>query len=202
MIHKYIPSHQNEIAPGLHKTQIEGLFYIPHRKFSDIRGNYAEVARIPQIDAFLDNEFVIKQLNISSSKINVIRGFHAENWNKLLTVIDGTCFCAWADFRPDSPTFGDIVTLVVGDQNGDAVFGSMFVSSGIGNSFAVLKGPAHYLYAVDELYANRDESGDVAISVFDPDLDVPWPIERDQVIISDRDLQAISLREAFPEKFS
>jgi dTDP-4-dehydrorhamnose 3,5-epimerase-like enzyme len=37
--------------------------------------------------------------------------------------------------------------------------------------------------------------------LFDPDLAVPWPISRKEMIVSERDEQAISLREKFPDQF-
>lgn len=198
MIHPFIPSIANQIAPHIHQMPIAGLFFIPHTRHDDERGFYAELSRIPELENIIDRSFLIKQINLSHSLTHVTRGFHAENWSKLLSVTQGTCFCAWADFRPDSKTFGDVVTMTVGDSPDDQ-FGSVFVSAGIGNSFCVTDGPADYLYAVDQLYAERDTSHDLAISVFDPDLDVPWPIPRDQMIISERDQQAILFREKFPQ---
>lgn len=196
----YHPSEADRLHADVYQTPIEGLYYLSRTAHKDERGFYAEVARIPEIDSVIKQPFLIKQLNVSFSHSNVIRGFHAENWNKLLTVLEGTCFCAWADTRPNSPTFGQVVTMQVG-RGDQAYFGSMFVSSGIANSFCVNNGPLYYLYAVDQLYTERDSSQDVAISLFDPDLNVSWPIPRDKMVISERDNQAISLRERFSEKF-
>ena len=58
-----------------------------------------------------------------------------------------------------------------------------------------------YSYAVDKLYKDRDKSGDVAISLFDPDLGVDWPIDKKNIVVSQRDINTISLREKYPEKF-
>lgn len=196
MNYPFLPLPENEVAPGVHQTKISGLLYIPHRNFPDHRGAYAELSRIPEIEAVTKQPFLIKQLNLSYSLQNVARGFHAENWNKLLTIVDGTCFCAWADFRPNSPTFGDTVSMIVGKEPG-ANFGSVYVSSGIGNSFCVLTGPAHYLYAVDELYADRDPKGDIAIDLFDQRLAVEWPLAKETMIISDRDRTASSFNSFF-----
>jgi dTDP-4-dehydrorhamnose 3,5-epimerase len=196
----YQPNPADQIAPGVYKTPMAGLYYLPREAFKDERGFYTELVRFPEIEAVTQQPFIAKQLNLSSSKTNVIRGFHAENWDKLLTVVEGHGFCAWADIRPESPTFGQVVTMWVG-RGDNAHFGSMFVSKGIANSFCVLDEPLYYLYAVNQLYKERDASGDVAISLFDPDLNVAWPIHRAQMILSDRDNQAITLRQKFPEKF-
>ena len=68
-------------------------------------------------------------------------------------------------------------------------------SKGLGNSLCVVNGPVDYLYAVDALYRERDTSGDQAISLFDPELAIPWPISREQMIISERDKQSVNLAE-------
>ncbi len=178
---------------------IEGLWYIDHTVHSDARGFYAELARIPELDPHLSSPFIVKQINLSHSEKKVIRGFHAENWRKLLTVISGSCFCAWVDVRPTSNTFGKTVTLEI-DAEDKNIFGSVFVDAGIANSFCVTKGPANYVYCVDQLYKERDTSGDVAISLFDPTLGISWPFEQSELIISERDKRAVSLYQRFPEK--
>lgn len=197
MIHTFTPTPENQVDQYVYQTPIQGLLYINHKRFDDNRGFYAELDRVPEIEHALTLDFKIKQINLSHSEPNVIRGIHAEHWNKLLMITRGTIFAAWVDFRKESATFGDVVTMVVGDHNHDALFGSVFVSAGIGNSFCVTQGPVDYLYAVDHLYAERDPNGDVAISVFDPDLAIPWPIAKDQLVISERDLSAISFKEKF-----
>jgi dTDP-4-dehydrorhamnose 3,5-epimerase-like enzyme len=53
----------------------------------------------------------------------------------------------------------------------------------------------NYIYAVDELYHNRSAADDQAVSLFDPQLGVKWPIPKDQMIISDRDKSAIFLKD-------
>jgi dTDP-4-dehydrorhamnose 3,5-epimerase len=195
----FTPSPDNQVSEFIYRMPFEGMLYIDHKRFDDERGFYAELDRIPEIEAALGISFPIKQLNLSHSEKNVIRGFHAEDWNKLLSIITGSCFCAWADIRPDSETFGDVTTMEVGAEA--AHFGSVFLPRGIANSFCAPSGPVDYLYAVDQLYTQRDTSHDVAISLFDPDLAVPWPISRKEMIVSERDEQAISLREKFPDQF-
>lgn len=189
-----------ELSPGVLKTYLDGLYFLPHSIFTDERGFYAELSRIPELEEVLGHEFITKQMNLAMSLDNVVRGFHAENWNKLITVTSGTCFSALADVRPDSPTFGNVQTFLLGSEEGQ-LQGSLYITSGIANSLCVVEGPVHYLYAVDQLYRDRDTSHDVAISLFDEDLDVEWPIAREDMILSDRDKNSVTLRQKFPEKF-
>lgn len=196
----YQPTTDLKIAEDVYKTPIDGLYFLPHHAFADHRGFYAEVARIPELDGIIGKSFVAKQINLSHSETNVIRGFHAEAWDKLLTVVTGRVMSVLVDIRPESPTFGQHVKFLLGNGD-DALNGALFVSQGIANGFVVLEGPADYLYLVNELYSKRDQSGDRAINVFDTDLNVEWPIAHEQLIISERDANSVSLRELFPEKF-
>ena len=201
MLHHYTPQAEFLLPNGIYRTPIAGLFFIPYQAHRDDRGFYAELSRIPEIEEVIGQPFLIKQINLSYSKQNVIRGFHAESWNKLLNIMTGTAFCVWVDVRPNSPTFTDALAMTMG-ENESAIQGSMFVSSGIANSFCVLSGPLNYSYAVDALYQDRDPNGDIAISIFDPDLNIPWPIAKNQLLYSQRDADAITLRQKYPEKYS
>lgn len=197
----YQPEPKLEIQPGVFKTKIDGLIYLTYNLFSDERGFFAEVGHISKIETIAGQPFKIVQINHSRSLANVVRGMHAEGWNKLVTVINGFAFSALADVRPDSPTFGQTETFELGPDNG-GLKGSLFISQGIANSVCVLKAPVDYIYCVDKLYADRDKSGDQAISLFDPDLKIAWPINKDKMIISERDKNAVTLRQKFPNKFS
>ena len=79
------PTEDNKISETIYKTAIDGLYYIPHKYFPDDRGFYSELARTPEIDALTGQTFVAQQFNQSRSNVNVIRGIHAEDWNKLVT---------------------------------------------------------------------------------------------------------------------
>lgn len=196
----YQPTPELKIAEDVYKTPLEGLYFLPHHAFADHRGFYAEIARIPEVEAITGRAFVAKQVNLSHSETNVIRGFHAEAWDKLITVVTGKVMSVLVDIRPESPTFGQHVKFLLGSGEG-ALAGALFVSQGIANGFVVLEGPADYVYLVDELYANRDKAGDKAINLFDTDLNIEWPISHEQLIISERDANSVSLRQLYPEKF-
>jgi dTDP-4-dehydrorhamnose 3,5-epimerase len=196
----YQPEKNLKIAKDIYKTSIDGLFFLPHHKYPDNRGFYSEVSRIPEIEQAIGKEFITKQVNHSRSNQNVVRGFHAEAWNKLITITGGKVLSVLVDIRPDSSTFGKTEKFVLGSDE-ESLNGAIFVSNGIANGFLVLDGPADYLYLVDALYSERDKSGDKAINLFDQDIRVEWPIDKEQMIFSDRDENAISLRELYPDKF-
>ena len=196
----FSPSDENKVNETVHSTSIEGLYYIPHKFFPDNRGFYAELARVPEIEELIGKQFVTKQMNQSRSIQNVTRGIHAEDWNKLITITNGLCYCALVDLRQDSPTFGNYESFYLGTEE-QALKGSLFVSSGIGNSLCVVKGPVDYIYAVDAIWSDRNIEGDQAIAIFDNDINIQWPIDKEQMIISDRDRNSKTLRELYPNKF-
>ncbi len=197
----YSPTSELEIAHDIYRTSLEGLYFIPSRKFDDERGYYAELTRIPELNDVPSEAFSIAQVNLARSSQHIARGIHAENWNKLVTITSGVAFCAFADIRPNSTTFGAVETAYLG-VGATALHGSFFITKGIGNSLCVTQGPVDYLYSVDALYKDRDTSFDRAVSLFDPDLDIKWPLAKEEIIISERDTNAITLRELFPEKYA
>jgi dTDP-4-dehydrorhamnose 3,5-epimerase len=196
----YQPQASWEIQAGVFKTKIDGLFYLAYNFFSDRRGFFAEVGHTYKIEAVTGQAFKIAQVNHSRSNLNVVRGMHAEGWNKLTMVINGLAFSALADVRPESPTFKQVETFEFGPDNG-GLKGSLFISQGIANSVCVLKAPVDYIYCVDKLYQDRDRADDQAISLFDPDLNIAWPLPREKMIISERDKDAVTLRQKYPDKF-
>lgn len=198
----YTVDEKNKIGDRIYKTSISGLLYIDTVVHTDDRGFYREISIIPDLEQAIGFSFTVKQLNHSHSNKNVIRGIHAENWNKLITVTHGVCLCVLSDIRPDSPSFMKTEYFLLGYGNQNPLAGSIFVTQGIGNSFLTVEGPSEYIYAVDALYRERDKSGDVAISLFDPDLDIKWPVSESELIFSERDKNSITVRQKYPEKFS
>lgn len=197
----YSVDEANKVAERIYKTQIPGLYYINTQVHTDDRGFYREVALIPDLNSVLSEKFEPKQFNHSNSNTNVARGVHAENWNKLVTVTHGACLCVLCDIRPDSPTFLKKEYILLGFGENNPLPGAIFITQGIGNSFLTLEGPSDYIYAVDSLYRDRNTSGDTAISLFDEDLAINWPVAKENMKISDRDKASVSLRSLYPNKF-
>ena len=196
----YQPQTKNQVQKGVYKTKIDGLFYLDRHSFADKRGFFAEIAYTHVIEQITGKPFQVKQINHSVSLANVVRGMHAEDWKKLATVTSGICFSALADVRPKSSTFGQVETFKLGFGQG-ALTGSLFINESIANSICVIKGPVSYVYCVDRLYKQRNPKGDIAISVFDPDLNINWPIPKNKMILSKRDQDTTTLRKLYPKQF-
>lgn len=173
-------------------TSIPGLLSLERPVVSDERGFFKEIFHLDELEKALGYEFKPVQANHSQSLTGVLRGLHAENWNKLVYPLSGKVFVAIADIRPDSKTFAKVETFTIDDSNRFA----LFIPRGLANSFCVIEGTVNYLYLVDSYYDGSDTR---AIAFDDPDLNIDWPIKNP--IISDRDKNNPRLRELFPEKF-
>lgn len=175
------------------KTSIEGLLIIEMPDHSDERGFFREVFHVNEIEEVLRHEFKPLQMNHARSNSKVLRGIHAENWNKLIYPVNGEVFAVILDIRVDSPTFSKFETFTIDDSNRIA----LFISKGLANSYVVIgKDIVEYIYLVDRYY---DGSPTKAIAYDDPDLNINWPIS--DPIISERDRNSIKLRELFPDKY-
>lgn len=174
-------------------TSIPGLLIIQRPTFEDERGFFREVFHLDELEEALGENFTPVQWNHSRSHPKVLRGLHAENWNKLIYPVTGEVFVAIVDIRPDSEAFGKIETFHFEGDNRAA----LFIPQGLANSFCVLGSEdANYLYLVDEYYDGLDTR---AIAYNDPDLNINWPIK--DPIISERDRNNPRIRDLFPDKF-
>ncbi len=179
---------------SIEHTDIEGLLVVRWETHGDERGFFRQTYQIAELAEALGREPVLRQGNHSRSQPGVLRGFHAEPWDKLVYVVRGLAFAAIADIRPDSPTFGEVRSFLLGDEPGERV--RLFISVGLANSFCTLgDGPTDYLYDVSDYWRPGIDKRSVAWD--DPDLAVEWPVA--EPILSEADRANPTLREMFPD---
>ncbi|HWB71463.1 MAG TPA: dTDP-4-dehydrorhamnose 3,5-epimerase family protein [Egibacteraceae bacterium] len=175
-------------------TDIAGLLVVRWPTHGDERGFFRQTYQIRELAEALGRTPVLRQGNHSHSVPGVLRGFHAEPWDKFVYVVRGFAMAVVADIRPDSPTFGEARTFLLGDPPGERV--RLFIAEGLANSFCALgHEPVDYLYDVGDYW--RPGLGKPAVAWDDPDLAVDWPL-RDP-IVSDADAKNPTLRELFPD---
>ncbi len=176
------------------KTSIEGLLVIERPTFNDERGFFREVFRFNEFEDFSGVNFKPVQINHSLSHPGLIRGIHAEGWNKIAYPMTGQVFLALVDIRPDSKTFGKYETF---EFDTEKEHKALYIPKGIANSFCVTgEKDVNYLYFVDAYYDGKDTT---AVAWDDPDIGIKWPIAGP--ILSERDKNNPRLRDLFPEKF-
>jgi dTDP-4-dehydrorhamnose 3,5-epimerase len=178
----------------IERTAIDGLLVVRWETHRDERGFFRQTYVASELEAALGRGVRFVQGNHARSRPQVIRGFHAEPWDKLVYVARGTAFAAIADIRPDSPTFGEVATFLLGDEPGDGA--RLFVAEGLGNSYAVVgEDEADYVYDVSREWAPGVDR--VGIAWDDPDLAVAWPLTDPR--LSADDAGNPTLRERFPD---
>jgi dTDP-4-dehydrorhamnose 3,5-epimerase len=166
----------------IEKTPIEGLLVVKPRVFRDARGFFAETYNRERFaEAGIGIEFV--QDNHSLSARGTLRGLHFQTTPgqaKMVRCTRGRIWDVAVDIRPGSDTFGrhHAVELTPDDM---AMF---FVPVGFAHGFLVLSEEAEVQYKCSNVYNPATESG---IAWNDPDLDVPWPLEGIEPLLSERD---------------
>ena len=160
-------------------SAIDGLHILELKAVGDERGVVREFFRASALDeAGLSGIGAWRQVNLTTSRQGVVRGLHGEAMTKLVSVAVGSALGAYVDARPGSASFGRTVTVEL--VPGRAVL----VPRGVCNGFqATAPGETTYLYCFDDEW--RPDMAGVAVSAFDPDLAIPWPIPVD---VSDRRL--------------
>lgn len=176
-------------------TSVEGLLVVRWETSEDDRGFFRQTYQVRELEEALGRTPVLRQGNHSRSGPGVIRGFHAEPWDKLVYCVRGQAFAAIADIRPDSSTFGEVATFRLGEPPaGERI--RLFISQGLANSFCTYGDEVvDYLYDVSDYW--RPDIDKPSVAWDDPDLDVDWPVE--DPVLSDADRSNPTLRELFPD---
>lgn len=172
------------VSPIHPSHQINGVYTVPIKAFTDERGQFMETFRrewFPWIN------WDRIQSNRSDSKKDVLRGLHYHHHQiDYWYVSRGVVRVGMVDLRPSSTTYRAIETLEIGDTNNVGVF----IPAGVAHGFLALT-DVTLTYLVNNYYdGGKDEHG---VAWNDPDINIPWGIESPQ--ISPRDLQNRRLKD-------
>jgi len=163
-----------------HTTEIPGLICFDVTHVGDERGWFQEkYHKAKLVAAGLPEDFTVIQNSVAFSKKGVTKGFHAEPWDKYISVIAGRVFVAFVDFR-EGPSFGKVVTLEIDKDK------AVFLPKGVGNSYQCLE-DTYYLYSVNQHWSEEVYKTASFVNLADPEIGVSWPIPLDQAILSERD---------------
>jgi len=94
----------------------------------------------------------------------IVRGIHAERWDKYLSPSSGRVFAAIVDLR-SGDGFGRVETFELGTSD------ALYVPRGVGNSFCTLTPHTTYNFLVNEHWSPER----VTVDLFDPELAIEWP---------------------------
>lgn len=122
--------------------------------------------------------------HVVSTRKGTIRGLHFQKppygQGKLVRVVRGAIFDVAVDVRAGSPTLGEWVAATL--SAADAT--QLFIPRGFAHGYATLEDDTEVIYKCDAAYAPAAEAG---IHFADPRLGIPWPVESDAAILSERD---------------
>ena len=144
---------------------IDGVMIKEPITHTDERGSFREIVR--KTDEFFGEGF--GQWSHSMSYIGVARAWHVHQLQtEWLYVAVGVCQAALYDTRPDSPTSGELMEVLMGELYGSKV---LKVPPGVAHGYKVLEGPAHIFYLSSRVYDPADEG---RIPHDDPSIGYDW----------------------------
>jgi dTDP-4-dehydrorhamnose 3,5-epimerase len=173
------------------KTTLDGVQVLTPRIFRDDRGAFLETwNQRAMSEAGLPSTWV--QDNFSLSKKNVVRGIHyqvLQPQGKLVRVTHGAVLDVAVDLRRGSATFGKHVAVELDGDSGRM----LWIPVGFGHAFLVLTESAGFAYKVTDYYS---PAGERTIRWDDADLAIPWPVHKNEAIVSEKDQNGSAFREA------
>jgi len=168
----------------IEQTTIQDLVIINPAVFNDDRGYFFEAYNQAKFhEKGITYNFI--QDNQSFSRKGVIRGLHLQinpfAQAKLVRVLQGEILDVAVDLRKNSSTYGQHFSVVLSGENKK----QLMVPHGFAHGFSVLSETASVMYKVDQLYDKASERG---IRYDDAALNIDWQINRNEVIVSEKDL--------------
>jgi dTDP-4-dehydrorhamnose 3,5-epimerase len=151
---------------------------------ADDRGYFKESYNLQDFEEFLPGVTFVQD-NESKSSRGVLRGLHFQKQPhaqaKLIRTIQGSIWDVAVDIRPDSPTFKQCCFAEISEKNHH----QFFVPRGFAHAFLVISETAIVQYKTDNIY---DPQSDAGIHPHDPDLNIPWPLPREEHLLSEKDI--------------
>jgi dTDP-4-dehydrorhamnose 3,5-epimerase len=161
--------------PEQQTTSIDGVVRFELSALHDERGSLTELCRFEWMAPV-----ELPQWNLVKSGAGVLRGMHWHNHHHdLIAPAEGTLLLGLSDLRRGSPTEGTSELLELDAGRPAAALVPPGVAHGLYS-----REPTVTLYAVSRYWDADDELG---VVFDDPDLGVPWPVSRDDVVLSERD---------------
>jgi dTDP-4-dehydrorhamnose 3,5-epimerase len=175
-----------------HESPIPGVVLYDLPVHGDNRGWFKENWQREKMVALGLPDFRPVQNNISfNEKAGTTRGFHAEPWDKFISVATGRIFGAWVDLR-EGPSFGAVFTAVLDPSQ------AIFIPRGVGNAFQTLEDNTAYTYLVNDHWSADAQGQYTFLNLADETAAISWPIPLEQAELSDKDKAHPRLHDVTP----
>ena len=174
------------------KTAIPEVKIFEPQVFGDERGFFMETFRQDFLEQHCGETHFVQE-NHSKSGQGILRGLHYQTQStqgKLVRVTAGEVFDVAVDLRRYSPTFGQVVSVVLSVDNKR----QFWVPEGFAHGFYVTSEYAEFSYKCTDYYAPAYER---SLRWDDPELAIDWPLINGQLPqLSNKDQRGDFLRDA------
>jgi dTDP-4-dehydrorhamnose 3,5-epimerase len=193
-ITKFVEVIYKSLVMKFTEQDIKGVWIIQPERYGDYRGYFMESFKA---ELFKENVGDVKfiQDNESVSSRGVLRGLHFQRGEysqaKLVRVSQGRVIDVIVDLRKSSPTYGQYRAYELSQENGT----QLFIPRGFAHGFIVLSDVAQFQYKVDNVYAPQSEA---TLKFDDVQLGINWPLPKEELVLSPKDLKGLPLSEIEP----
>lgn len=175
------------------ETKLKGCFILEPNIFEDSRGYFMESFNQERFNKGIKSEVNFVQDNQSYSTKGVVRAMHYQTGihaqAKLVRVLQGTVLDVALDLRKDSASFGQHFVMELSQENKK----QLFIPKGFAHGFITLSNTAEFFYKCDNYYNKEAEAG---IIYNDEELGIDWSIPNDEIILSVKDLELPTFKNA------
>ena len=172
---------------------VEGPLLLTPNVFRDERGWFFESWNKNKFEEAVGQHVEFSQDNHSRSIGGVLRGLHYQLMpnaqGKLVRVSSGRIYDVAVDMRAQSKTFGKWVSAELSCEN----FCQLWIPEGFAHGFLALSDRAEVQYKSRGFWAKSSER---SICWNDPELNIQWPVDGRDLLISPKDLGAPSFASA------
>jgi dTDP-4-dehydrorhamnose 3,5-epimerase len=165
-------------------TKLQDCYLIEPKIIQDERGYFMESFNERTFQKGVNQDVHFVQDNQSFSTKGVLRGLHYQTGDhaqaKLVRVLQGEVLDVAVDIRPNSPSFGQHISVLLSAKNQT----QFFVPRGFAHGFLVLSETATFFYKCDNFYNKESEGG---IIYNDPQLGIDWQFPASDLLISEKD---------------
>lgn len=169
---------------------LNGAFLIKPTLYNDNRGYFKVAYNKNQFESLVNSKVDFVQDNESYSQYGTLRGLHFQSppfaQAKLVQVTKGKVLDVIVDLRSSSSTYKLSKTYILSEDN----HLQLFVPKGFAHGFVVLSDYATFNYKVDNIYHPQSESG---IIWNDNSLSIDWGINKEDIILSEKDKSLTTL---------
>src|ERR1700722_17869556 len=168
------------------RLAIPDVILVTPPRFGDERGFFSETWNAGRYAEHGISEKFVQDNHSLSATPGTLRGLHCQIapsvQGKLVRVLRGAIWDVAVDIRQGSPSYGQHVAAVLSAENG----AQLWVPGGFLHGFCTLEPNTEVLYKVT---AGYDKAAERGVIWNDPDLALPWPVDADAAVLSDKDMQ-------------